>query len=259
VSACDLASVKNLLRNFPVSALPLIALTALCGLILFVALGGGIVAATKRRWPVAAACVVVAGLLAITTAFGALKLGFKGVGFAWRNTVEPVRRHIAEMKKAGAEAAKKQAEAIAARKALVDPALLASAPEDFFTYDGFRDWWRLPLVFPYELGWIDTFETADLQRYLGGDVRDPNKSSEQNVQGVRTITGFAFDRRFLIGREGPPYWEKTRPESWFIFEFSTATLTQFTSEPEMIEAAKVRGYTGETSLKSIEQRFNEYF
>jgi hypothetical protein len=236
----------------------LIIVTALCGFMLLVTAVCGLVMTFKRRWNAVVACGIVAGVLTMAILFGAMKLGHTGVRFAWNTTVEPMRKHLAEAEKNKAETARKWTERIAFRKALSDPGLLASAPDAFFTYDGFRDWWRLPLVFPYEMHWIDTFESGYLQRYKGGDVRDPN-NSEETIQEIRAITAFSFDRRFLIGREGPDHWNLSNPVDWFIFEFATANITKFSTEKVMMEAARERVYIGEATLKSLKLRFKEYF
>ena len=233
----------------------LIAILSLCAALLLAALLTGVSCLAKRRWRALAVCLAASLILVSAGTAGVIELGNKGVHAVWNKTVGKWQR---ERDRKNADDAKRRAETIAARKALTDPSLLPKAPEDFFTYDGFRDWWRLPLVFPYELEWIDTFESANLQRHRGGDVRDPNKSSE-NVQDIGKITHCSFDRRFLIGRQGPTSFDKDRPESWFIFEFAPATFRQFGSEREMLEAAKSRGYIGGLSLKSIKQNYNDYF
>ncbi len=229
----------------------LIAILSLCAALLLT----GVCCLTNRRWRALAVCLAASLILVSTGTAGVIELARDGVHAVWNKTVGKRQQ---ERDRKNADDAKRRAEKIATRKALTDPAVLQKAPEDFFTYNGFRDWWRLPLVFPYELEWIDTFESANLQRHRGGDVRDPNKSSE-NVQDIGKITHCSFDRRFLIGRQGPTSFDKDRPESWFIFEFAPATFKEFGSESKMLEAAKSRGYTGGLSLKSIEQNYNDYF
>ena len=229
----------------------LIAILSLCA----AALLTGVSCLANRRWRALAVCLAASLILVSAGTAGVIELAKKGVDAVWNKTVGKRQQ---ERDRKNADDTKRRAEVIAARKALTDPSLLPKATEDFFTYDGFRDWWRLPLVFPYELQWIDTFESANLQRHRGGDVRNPNKSSE-NVQDIGKITHCSFDRRFLIGRQGPTSFDKDRQESWFIFEFAPASFSQFGSERKMIEAAKSRGYTGGLSLKSIEQNYNDYF
>lgn len=37
--------------------------------------------------------------------------------------------------------------------------------EGFYSYRGFRDWWRIPLRFPYQITVIDSFEHGTLEKY----------------------------------------------------------------------------------------------
>ncbi len=211
----------------------------------------GIILLIKRRWRGALVCVL-AGFVSLMSCAGlGVWLGGRGAHREWSKLWASYEKGVAE--RAAAQLAK-----INARKALVDPALLASVPEDFFTYDGFRDWWRLPLVFPYDLVMIDTLDSANLTRFKGGDVQDPNHSSEQ-LQGPQDITRFSFDRHFLIGRRGPVWWDKNRPLDWFIFEFRTEKLTIYSSESDMLQAAVAGGFTGDPGLKSVRERMDEYW
>lgn len=49
---------------------------------------------------------------------------------------------------------------------------------DFYNYMGYRDWYRFPLKYPYQMEMIDTFDEGIFGKYIGGDIRDPNNSSE---------------------------------------------------------------------------------
>ena len=54
---------------------------------------------------------------------------------------------------------------------------------DFYNYDGFRDWYRFPLIYPYQIITIDGFDRGRLEEYIGGDIRDPNVSSKSVLEG----------------------------------------------------------------------------
>ncbi|MBQ9337860.1 MAG: hypothetical protein IJS14_11265 [Lentisphaeria bacterium] len=59
---------------------------------------------------------------------------------------------------------------------------------DFYNYDGFRDWDRFPLIYPYHIITIDGFDRGRLEEYIGGDIRDPNVSSKSVLEGdISTI------------------------------------------------------------------------
>lgn len=59
----------------------------------------------------------------------------------------------------------------------------------FYTYTGFRDWWRFPLQFPFHVIIIDTFESGNIEKYdAAGDIADPNASSTEIVDDVTAIS-----------------------------------------------------------------------
>ena len=48
----------------------------------------------------------------------------------------------------------------------------------FYNYMGYRDWFRFPLKYPYQMEMINTFDTGIFGKYIGKDIRDPNNSVE---------------------------------------------------------------------------------
>lgn len=211
----------------------------------------GIVSACRRRWYWVLGSVATLMLVAVMLFGAGVWLTAKGARYAWRHTVVPARQAINE------HYARWQAK-VDARKALVDPAVLSAVPEEWFTYDGFRDWQRIPLVYPYEIHMIDVMDYCSLGSYRGGAVADPNHSVEQ-VQNPSRITHFSFDRRLLLGRMGPTRIEPDEPISWFIFDFGTRAVQHFATEQEMLDVARAQGYTGDTTLKTPETQWNDYF
>ena len=104
--------------------------------------------------------------------------------------------------------ARKQAahDGLTARKTFLSAALPESersaVPEDFYAYEGLRDWFRMPLVFPYQLQAVDSTLCFNLMRYNGkASVRDFNKSSENVRDGsspMTTLSHLSFDRTMLL-------------------------------------------------------------
>ena len=101
--------------------------------------------------------------------------------------------------------ARKQAarDGLTARKTFLSAALPESersaVPEDFYAYEGLRDWFRMPLVFPYQLEAVDSTLCFNLMRYNGkASVRDSNKSSENVRDGASPMTTLSH----CDGREG---------------------------------------------------------
>ena len=74
---------------------------------------------------------------------------------------------------------------------------------DFYNYMGYRDWYRFPLKYPYQMEMIDTFDTGIFGKYIGGDIRDPNKS----VEGILIVSALIQGDDCVIFRlppEGTP-------------------------------------------------------
>ncbi|MEI7834668.1 MAG: hypothetical protein WCJ56_15895 [bacterium] len=135
-------------------------------------------------------------------------------------------------------------------KAITPAALLEQAPPDFYTYQGFRDWWRIPLIYPYSLHAIDSLESsAYISRYKGGAIENPNVSEETLNYD---ITRYNFDGNWLI-------YQLDKGDGWGIFNFTDGTSQSFSSEEELFTRAKEIGYAGELHLHTIDEGFNLYF
>ena len=158
--------------------------------------------------------------------------------------------------------ARKQAarDGLTARKAFLAAALPESErsaiPEDFYAYDGLRDWFRMPLVFPYQLEAIDLTLRFNLMRYNGkASVRDPNKSSE-TVRGgtspMTTISHLSFDRTMLL-------FKKEGVDEYGIFSFLDGGFTSFATEAELWTSAQGRGFSGPKRLIPVATAFDNYW
>lgn len=209
---------------------------AAAGVVFLVAVILAIVFAVKKqRRPAAILGGVAVGsfLVACLMVGLAVRYGIKGavaVASAAVNRPSPAedlqrQRHIAKL------------------KSYVPPDVLANVPETFYTYEGFRDWWRFPLVYPYDISMIDSVDSPGwLRRYAGGDIAD-DRSSENVISG---ITHLSFDGKYLLAHAEP-----SNDGAWILFEFSTGTWKVFRTRGELIEAAKAAGYTGDTELQGI--------
>ena len=99
---------------------------------------------------------------------------------------------------------------------------------DFYNYTGYRDWWRFPLKYPYQMLIIDTFDVGTFEKYNGGDIRDPNNSSE----GIITVSALIQQDDRVIFR---------LPEDEFygngylyaVFYYDSGQLLQFKDEASL--------------------------
>ena len=184
------------------------------------------------------------GILVSSLAFAAVT--FFGGCDRWQRSVE----------------ARKQAahDGLTTRKAFLAASLPESersaVPEDFYAYEGLRDWFRMPLVFPYQLEAIDSTLSFNLVRYNGkASVRDPNKSSENVRDGsspMTTLSHLSFDRTMLL-------FKKEGVDEYGIFSFLEGGFASFATEAELWTSAQGRGFSGPKRLIPVATVFDNYW
>ena len=139
---------------------------------------------------------------------------------------------------------------------LAFPILLLAGCEkaDFYNYMGYRDWYRFPLKYPYQMEMIDTFDTGTFGKYIGGDIRDPNKS----VEGILTVSALIQRDDCVIFRlppEGTPGAADTdRPPGsrYAIFRYDNAQLRFFADEGSLMRELKT---DAPLKVQSLEEAF----
>ena len=131
-------------------------------------------------------------------------------------------------------------------------------PADFYTYPGFRDWWRFPLVYPYSIHCIDTLEEGSLCRHDGTSrIADGGEGRVMD-----DITHLSFDADLLLVRQEVTVADNGGPQRKFVyvvFEFETGKKSQFKTERALWAEAKKRGFKGGKKLKTVEDCFRECF
>ena len=69
--------------------------------------------------------------------------------------------------------------------------------EGFYSYQGYRDWWRIPLRFPYQITVIDTFDYGTLEKYDPSSlIADPKCATV-----VENISAIGYDGKFAVFRQ----------------------------------------------------------
>ena len=125
-------------------------------------------------------------------------------------------------------------------------------PADFYTYDGLRDWWRMPLVFPYQLLCIDTKARAYLQKYNPKyTVKEPNQSTTGVLKG---ITRLATDQAILLFEQ-----RTDSATSYGMLEYDSGAQSEYRKVEQLWSAAQKAGYSGPQALLSIEEMFTRYY
>ncbi|MBN2002221.1 MAG: hypothetical protein JXA21_02590 [Anaerolineae bacterium] len=135
-------------------------------------------------------------------------------------------------------------------KSYVPEETLPTINPKYYTYFGFRDWWRFPLVYPYSIHSIDVVDYGRL--YDESKVIDYSDINHQELTavGVNDITHLALDRRYLLVRTETEV-QETLDVKYVLFEFSTAQKTVFDSEEALFEAARALNFEGELKLITL--------
>ena len=70
--------------------------------------------------------------------------------------------------------------------------------EGFYSYQGYRDWWRIPLDYPYQIYVADSFEQGNFQKY------DPSTlvAEAKGDVLIPEITAFAENDKYWLFKTG---------------------------------------------------------
>lgn len=128
-------------------------------------------------------------------------------------------------------------------------------PEQFYSYLGFRDYYRLPLVWPYSLHCMDSLGDAVLYDEALVQQFDVNDNGERSCN-VHGIMDFEFTKHCLIGKK---VIIENKPKAvYFAFDFKTREEKEFKSYKELMNYANLKGFNANTELKSCKEYYNEF-
>jgi hypothetical protein len=137
----------------------------------------------------------------------------------------------------------------------LSPAELKLIPKDFYTFSGQQNWWRLPLVFPFQIIIVEDFYLGTLEKFSGETVTELNEKSTETITNITKIT---FDRKFLLcERNILP--NNSANKEWGIFEFKTGLCTIFKSERQMLGTAMEKDFEGDFNLHSLLHHYRQSF
>ncbi len=128
-------------------------------------------------------------------------------------------------------------------------------PAEFYEFCGQKDWWRTPLVYPYQMIMIDDFYLGSLEKYKGGPLTELRNSSTAAITFINKIV---FDRKMLLFLRQVEL-NNSEKQEWGIFEFKTGQCFIFTSENAMFKAALDKDYEGELKLHSLLYHYRDFF
>lgn len=115
--------------------------------------------------------------------------------------------------------------------------------EGFFYYTGFRDWWRIPLVYPFQIQVIDCFDSGSFTRHKIPSL----VAHSESTQLLSEITAFC---------DYGNYWLFKGTESFSVFHIATEKITHFGSGEEL-ERFLVSQKLSTPEWKDLKTLYNE--
>ena len=128
-------------------------------------------------------------------------------------------------------------------------------PEQFYSYLGFRDYYRLPIVWPYSLHCMDSLGDATLYNEANVQQFDVNDNGELSCD-LNGIMTFALTKEHLIGMKVKI--ENKPKKVYFAYDFKNKGEKIFKSEQELLNYAIGKGFEKSTELKSCKDYYNEF-
>lgn len=124
-----------------------------------------------------------------------------------------------------------------------------SVPESFYTYLGFRDYYRLPVAYPFSIHCIDELKNGQLFNEKFVSEFDRNDNGEIALP-LTNIQSFVGDASFLLAET---YTGKSRV--FILYHLTTDQKQEFSTKAELMSVAIKRGYRGNSNWKTCEQYF----
>jgi len=127
-------------------------------------------------------------------------------------------------------------------------------PNTFYTYLGFKDYYRLPLRYPFSLHCMDSLGNAELFNEEHVQEFDVNDNGEIDCD-VKGITEFQFNADYLIGRSNE--WNgKKGTSKFFLFNFVTKDKKEFKTLRELNAFLESKGIVMSKDLYSCQSYYS---
>ncbi|MCD6020227.1 MAG: hypothetical protein K0S53_3348 [Bacteroidetes bacterium] len=131
--------------------------------------------------------------------------------------------------------------------------ILNNEPEAFYTYAGFKDYYRYPLRYPFSIHCMYSTTGGELYNEVNVTRFDENDNGEM-YSGISNISKIAFDKNFLLIEQEV---SSTRTDKiinhYILFNFETEKKEEAPSLSKLLQLAKEKGYGGPDSLITLEQ------
>lgn len=125
----------------------------------------------------------------------------------------------------------------------------ADVPTAFYSYLGFRDYYRLPLTYPFSIHCIDDLKEGHLYNEKLVSQFDQNDNGETAL-GLTNITAFTFDDSFLLAELNG------KRKVFVIYELKTDWQTICTSSENCLATAVKLGFKGRKEWYSCQTYYD---
>lgn len=125
--------------------------------------------------------------------------------------------------------------------------------EQFYTYLGFKDYYRYPLRYPYSIHCMYTKDNGELYNESNVSRFDENDNGEIYAS-LSNINKIAFDKSYLLVEQAMT---STRTDKiihhYILYSLDTEKKEETTSLTKLLQLAKEKGYSGPDTLMTMEQ------
>ena len=125
-------------------------------------------------------------------------------------------------------------------------------PDQFYSYLGFRDYFRMPLRYPFSIHCIDQTENGSLYNEENVERFDASDNGEKSVN-IDGIIAFSFDAHILLARQ--LYDSESKTEKYIIYFFDTGNTEEFNTSDKMNVRARELNFNGNSKLVSCKDYF----
>ena len=142
---------------------------------------------------------------------------------------------------------------IALLKSYKSENLSRNEPEQFYTYLGFKDYYRYPLRYPYSIHCMYSKDNGELYNEINVTRFDENDNGEI-FSGLSNINKIAFDKSYLLVEQAVTSTRTDKIISHYVlYNLDTEKKEEATSLTKLLQLAKKQGYSGPDTLMNMEQ------
>ena len=132
-----------------------------------------------------------------------------------------------------------------------------NVPQQFYTYLGFGDYYRLPIKYPFSFHCADSLNNATLFNETEVVKFDQSNNGEKDC-GINNVSEFVYDRNFLLATR--KYSENSKLIcSYLIYNFETETLEEFESLNKMIKRANELKFSKPYKFTDCKKYFDGFY